>query len=93
MTDNIKYEQIILRCEDGQEAVVFNKYIHYDGDIDYEINVEDSFVGGCYVGFFGKIKRAWRAFKLQPVVYTGVYCEDKLRMKKFLTDCLELLEK
>ena len=26
-----------------------------------------------------------------PFYYTGVYCEDKGKMKKFLTDCLELI--
>lgn len=91
----MKNEQIVLRCEDGQEAIVFNKYIHgnQDQDINYEINVEDSFVGGDYKGFFGRLKRAWKAFRVKPVVYTGIYCEDKDKMKKFLTDCLELLEK
>lgn len=98
----MKNEQIVLRCEDGQEAVVFTKYIHnptlpngvkFGNEIDYEINIEDTYVGGDYKGFFGRLKRAWKAFRAKPVVYTGVYCEDKDKMKKFLTDCLELLEK
>ena len=89
----MKNEQIVLRCEDGQEAVVFNKYIHHILDIDYEINIEDSYTGGEYQGFFGRLTRAWRAFWNKPVVYTGIYCEDKEKMRKFLCDCLELLEK
>ena len=100
----MKQEQITLRCEDGQEAVVFHKYTfktlvsNYEGkdsikeDIDYEINIEDNYIGGDYKGFFGRIKRAWRAFRDKPVVYTGIYCEDKDKMKKFLTDCLNLVE-
>ena len=95
-------EKVILRCEDGQEAVVFTKYIHnptltngvkFGNEIDYEINIEDTYVGGDYKGFFGRLKRAWKAFRAKPVIYTGVYCENKDKMKKFLTDCLELLEK
>ena len=97
----MKQEQIILRCEDGAEAVVFSKYtyektfirlpdIFSEFENSYEINVEDSYIGGDYKGFFGRIKRAWRAFWDKPVVYTGIYCEDKDKMKKFLTDCLDL---
>ena len=64
--------QVILRCEDKQEAVVFTKYeyktptYHSDGnvsiekDIDYEISVEDNYTGGDYKGLFGRIKRAWK---------------------------------
>ena len=91
----MKQEQITLRCEDGAEAVVFNKYHFYTNndtnDFNYEISVEDSYIGGDYKGFFGRIRRAWRAFWDKPVVYTGIYCEDKDKMRKFLTDCLNLI--
>ena len=94
---------VTLRCEDGAEAVVFTKYnygkVYSDidtvgdmVDIDYEINVEDSYIGGEYKGFFGRIKRAWRAFWGKPVVYTGIYCRDEKKMRQFLGDCLNLME-
>ena len=86
-------EQVTLRCEDGAEAVVFTKYTYkHDNSIDYDISVEDSYTGGDYKGFFGRIKRAWRAFWDKPVVYTGIYCEDERKMKQFLYDCLELID-
>jgi hypothetical protein len=100
----MKHEYITLRCSDGAEAVVFSKYTYknliYNKDkpgsvekeIDYEFTVEDSYTGGDYKGFFGRIKRAWRAFCDKPVVYTGIYCSDKDKMKKFLIDCLNLVE-
>ena len=99
----MKQEQITLRCEDGAEAVVFTKYTYEKAIIrlpdsliefedNYEINVEDSYVGGDYKGLFGRIKRAWRAFWDKPVVYTGIYCEDKDKMRKFLCDCLDLID-
>ena len=91
----MKQEHITLRCEDGQEAVVFTKY-HFNasdiyGNFNYEITIEDSYTGGDYKGFFGRIKRAWRAFWDKPVVYTGIYCEDERKMKHFLCSCLDLL--
>lgn len=95
-------KQVILRCKDKQEAVVFSKYTYKsimrltDGEVKlddgYEIMVEDSYVGGEYKGLFGRIRRAWRAFTAKPVVYTGIYCEDKNKMKRFLTDCLALID-
>lgn len=86
-------KSVTLRCKDNAEAVVFNRY-KYDGDYstDYEINVEDSYIGGEYKGFFGRIKRAWAMFKAEPVAYTGIYCEDKEKMRKFLVNCLELID-
>lgn len=93
----MKFETVTLRCDDGAEAAVFTKYtyqVNVNGgtDIDYEICIEDSYTGGDYKGFFGRIKRAWKAFWDKPVVYTGVYCDDKNKMKKFLTDCLALID-
>ena len=86
-------KSVTLRCEDGAEAVVFSKYTYkHDNTISYDISVEDSYIGGDYKGFFGRIKRAWRAFCDKPVVYTGIYCEDKDKMRKFLTDCLALID-
>ena len=83
---------ITLRCADGQEACVFHKYIYNKDDIAYEIDIEDSYVGGDYRGFFGRIKRAWKAFWAKPVCYTGIWREDKESMQKFLQDCLDLME-
>ena len=90
----MKQEHITLRCEDGAEALVFTKY-HYKTFVHdiahYEINVQDDYTGGDYKGFFGRIKRAWRAFWDKPVVYTGIYCEDEKKIRKFLYDCLDLM--
>ena len=99
----MKHEQITLRCEDGQEAVIFSKYSFMSrectlesfaikDEVNYEIMFEDSYIGGDYKGLFGRIKRAWKAFWDKPVVYTGIYCEDKDKMRKFLTDCIELVD-
>ena len=84
-------ETVTLRCECGLEAVVFTKYTYKD-EIDYDISIEDSYVGGYYTGFFGRLKRAWHALICKPVVYTGVYCDDKAKMRKFLTDSLALVD-
>ena len=92
----MKQEQITLRCEDGAEVAVFTKYHFYTknntNDFNYEFTIEDSYTGGDYKGFFGRLRRAWRAFWDKPVVYTGIYCEDENKMRKFLIDCLKVID-
>ena len=90
-----KSKSVYLRCVDHAEMVMFTKFDwgfnENKRDINYEITIEDSYCGGDYMGIKGRFKRAWKAFWAKPLCYTGVYCEDKEKMKKFLTDCLELI--
>lgn len=84
---------ITLRCADGQEACVFHRYDFVAlGHTMYAIDIEDSYIGENYKGFFGRVKRAWKAFFAKPVCYTGIYRDDKESMQKFLQDCLNLME-
>ena len=82
---------VTLRCGCGAEAAVFSKYT-FKNEVDFDISIEDSYLGNCSTkGFFGRLKRAWKAFIDQPVCYASVYCENEDAMKAFLTDCLALL--
>lgn len=88
----MKSKQVILRCRDNAEALVFNRYEYKDFDIDYEINIEDSYCVGDYMGIKGRFKRAWHAFWAKPVYYTGIYSDNAEEVKKWLTNCLALIE-
>lgn len=95
----MKQDKVVLRCEDGAEALVFTKYHFYNSDVtdvtndfNYEMSIEDDYIGGDYKGFFGRLKRAWKAFTDKPVIYTGIYCEDKNKIRSFLYDCIALIE-
>lgn len=88
----MKQERIYLRCNCGSESAVFTKYEYEDGDTSYDISIEDDYLGGDYKGFFGRIKRAWRAFWDKPVVYSGIFCDDKDKMRKFLCDSLKVTD-
>lgn len=89
---NNNSKDIYLRCDDHAECVVFSRHDWRDGDIDYEFTIEDAYCGGDYMGIKGRFKRAWKAFWAKPLYYTGVYCEDERRMRKFLEDCLSLMD-
>ena len=81
---NVK--SINLRCDDRAENLVFTRY-DYDGDIDFEITIEDSYCGGDFMGIKGRFKRAWHAFWAKPICHTGVYIEDPERVWSFLEEC------
>lgn len=83
---------VTLRCMDNEEAVVFTRYNYKNFDTDYEINIEDSYCCGDYMGIKGRFKRAWKAFWAKPIRYTGIYCKDKEQMEEFLQDCLNTLK-
>lgn len=88
-------KSVFFRCDDRAENVVFTRFNWKwddNDDISYEFTIEDSYCGGDYMGIKGRFKRAWRAFFAKPICYTGVFTEDAVRLKKFLKDCLELME-
>lgn len=84
-------KSLYIRCDDRAETVVFTKY-SYDGDADYEITIEDSYCSGDYMGISGRLKRAWKAFWAKPIYHTGIYVGDEDRIRKFLEDCLNLVQ-
>lgn len=88
-----KRKDVYLRCADYAETAVFSKYIsEHNGEVDYEFTIEDSYCGYDLMGIKNRFKRAWKAFCAKPIAYTGVYCEDTERMRKFLNDCLALMD-
>lgn len=88
----INSKEVNLRCDDHAEMVTFFRHDWKDDDVDYELVVEDAYCNGSYMGIEGRFKRAWKAFWAKPIYFTGVYCQDGSRMKKFLEDCLSLMD-
>ena len=87
-----KEKDIYLRCDCHAEAAVFSKFEWNEGDVDYELSIEDAYCCGDYMGIKGRFKRAWKAFWAKPLCYNSVYCQDPERMKKFLEDCLKSMD-
>lgn len=84
-------KDVYLKCDCGSQAVEFKKYSS-DNYRDYEISILDAYCSSEFAGVRGRFKRAWKAFFAKPIYYSGIICTDKDKVKKFLTDCLELLE-
>lgn len=88
-----KIKTAMIRCTDNAENLVFVKYICQDGDVWYEMNVEDAYCCGHeFEGFIGRVKRAWSAFIARPVSYAGIVVENRNQMRQFLTQCLALID-
>ena len=91
----MKTNNVALRCIDNAECLVFsvNWYGSDRYPTDYEFDIEDAYCGGSgYTGFFGRLKRAWKAFRDKPVYYSSVIANEKEVVKKWLEDCLALID-
>lgn len=87
----INSKEVNIRCDCYSEMASFIRHDWKD-EVDYELTIEDAYCGGDYMGIKGRFKRAWRAFWAKPIYYSGVYCQDGERMRKFLEDCLSLMD-
>ena len=85
-------KDVYLRCDDHSECVVFSRHDWEYNDVGYELNIEDAYCGGDFMGIKGRFKRAWKAFWAKPIYYSGIYCQDDKRMRKFLEDCISLMD-
>lgn len=90
MIENSK--EVNMRCDCCAEMAAFIRHDWIHNDVSYELTIEDAYCGGDYMGIMGRFKRAWKAFWAKPIYYSGVYCDDAKRMRKFLEDCLSLMD-
>lgn len=87
-----RMKHIELRCDDHEENLVLTRYDWDDGDVDFEITIEDAYCGGACAGLAGRFKRAWHAFWAKPISYAGVWVTAPERLLKFLQDSIALVE-
>lgn len=72
---------IILRCEDRCCTLVIDRY-NYNGEIDYNISIQDSNLYSEYNTFLGRIKRAAKILFGKPIYYNDVWITDKNKIKE-----------
>ena len=77
---------------EGFEKVVYlDTPIQYNLDLE-EVSIVEDYCGYDFMGIKGRFRRAWKAFWARPICYNGIYCQDGKRMRKFLEDCLSLMD-
>lgn len=87
----LKFDSAILQCDDYRETLVFIRDRSELCESGYEFLIQDGYAHNYYESFWGRLKLAWRTFKGKPTNYTGIYTEDKEKVKNFLEQCLNMI--
>ena len=93
----IKREKsIYLKCDCNCSMFVIDKTIWSDGDISYNILVQDSRYNHNHTTKLGRIKSAFKILFGKPVYYNDVYIENPEKFAKFVNQindlCTDTLE-
>ena len=93
MTMNKQETAVMLKCDCGCSMLVVEKCIWNDGEVDYNISVQDSRYDHNYTTLWGKIKSAMKVLFGKPVYYSDVFIDKPERFKEFVGElnklCLE----
>jgi hypothetical protein len=85
---------VILKCACGCSMLVVDKTVWEDGDIDYDISVQDSRYDHNYTTVWGRIKSAMKILFGKPLYYSDVYIDKPEKFKEFVEKlnglCMEL---
>ena len=82
---------ITLPCDCKCCMFVVEKTKWEDGEINYNITIQDSRYDHNYNTFRGRLKRAANALFGKPVYFSDVYLEGEERYKKLVHDMSDLL--
>jgi hypothetical protein len=79
-----KETSIFLKCDCGCSMLVVEKSEWDDGEIDYNISVQDSRYDHNYTTIWGRIKSAMKVLFGKPVYYSDVYIDEPEKFKSFV---------
>ena len=89
---NRKETMEILKCDCGCSMLVVEKTLWDDGDIDYNISIQDSRYDHNYTTVWGKFKSSMKVLFGKPVYYSDVYINKPLVFKNFVEKLSRLCE-
>jgi hypothetical protein len=81
---NKKETTIMLKCDCGCSMLVVDREEWDDGEINYNISVQDSRYDHNYTTIWGKIKSAAKVLFGKPVYYSDIYIEDPEKIREFV---------
>jgi len=87
-----KETSVRLKCCCGCSAVVVEKAEWDDGEIDYDISIQDSRYDHNYTTVWGIIMSAVKILFGKPVYYSDVYIDKPEVYKKFIYDISALCD-
>lgn len=81
-----KSRRITLPCDCKCCMFVIEKTIWEDGDINYNITIQDSRYDHNYNTLWGRMKRAAKTLFGKPIYYNDVYWEGEETFKRLVED-------
>ena len=90
---NKQETSVFLKCACGCSMLVVEKTVWENGEIDYDISVQDSRYDHNYTTLWGRFKSVMKILFGKPVYYSDVYIESPEKFRAFVEDlsklCLE----
>lgn len=87
---NKKGKIIVLPCDCRCCMFVVEKIVWEDGDVAYNISIQDSRYDHDYNTLWGRIKRAARTLFGRPISYSDLYLDGEETFQKLVKDMDEL---
>jgi len=84
--------RIFLKCDCGCSMFVIEKTVWADGEINYNIAVQDSRYDHNNTTIWGRIKSAFKILFGKPVYYNDVYIDNPERFVEFVGQLNDLYE-
>jgi len=81
---------VMLKCACGCSMLVVERTVWEDGEIDYDISVQDSRYDHNYTTIWGRFKSAMKILFGKPVYYSDVYIENPEKFKALVEDLNKL---
>jgi len=81
---NSKETTVFLKCDCGCSMFVVDKTEWEDGEINYDISVQDSRYDHNYTTLWGRLKSAMTILFGKPVYYSDVFIQEPERFKEFV---------
>lgn len=86
---NFDTKRLYLPCDDYGETLVIDKICYSNNEVDYDISIQDSYLGNKDT-LKMRIKHAFQILFKKPVYYADIIVNEK-RMKDFLIKLNDLV--
>ena len=87
-----KSKILVLPCDCKCCMFVVEKTMGEDGDVNYNITIQDSRYDHNYNTLWGRIKRAAKILFGKPIYYSDVHLNDEAAFLKLVNDMDELAQ-
>jgi hypothetical protein len=87
---NKKETTIMLKCDCGCSMLVVDREEWNDGEVNFNVSVQDSRYDHNYTTLWGRIKSAAKVLFGKPVYYSDIYIEEPEKFRGFVEKLNEL---